>query len=68
MKIIKYVVFTVFTDYFSQVLDEHGSIDILLNNVGGRLIDILREELPLVQWQKIIGSNLLMLRYQWEIW
>ncbi|MCF6311130.1 MAG: SDR family oxidoreductase [Verrucomicrobiales bacterium] len=36
-----------------RVLDENGPIDILLNNVGGRLIDIPAKELPLEQWQKI---------------
>ncbi len=40
------------------VLDEHGPIDILLNNVGGRLIDIPTEKLPLDDWQRIIDLNL----------
>ncbi len=40
------------------VLDEHGPIDILLNNVGGRLIDIPTEEMPLAEWQRIIDLNL----------
>ena len=42
----------------STALAEHGPIDILINNVGGRLIDIPTAELPLEQWQQIIDLNL----------
>ena len=39
-------------------LQQHGPIDILINNVGGRRIDIPTAELPLDQWQKIMDLNL----------
>lgn len=39
-------------------LDKHGPIDILINNVGGRRINIPTESLPLEDWQKIIDLNL----------
>lgn len=39
-------------------LDRHGPVDILINNVGGRRIDIPTEEMPLDQWQGIIDLNL----------
>lgn len=42
----------------NQALADHGPIDILINNVGGRLIDIPTEELPLEDWQRIIDLNL----------
>jgi len=41
-----------------QVLEEHGPIDILINNVGGRRIDVPTESFPLDQWQQIIDLNL----------
>ena len=41
-----------------QALETHGPIDILINNVGGRRIDIPTAELPLEQWQQIIDLNL----------
>jgi gluconate 5-dehydrogenase len=41
-----------------RVLERHGPVDILLNNVGGRLIDIPTEEMPLADWQRIIDLNL----------
>lgn len=41
-----------------KVLAEHGPIDILINNVGGRLIDSPTEDLPLEDWQRIIDLNL----------
>jgi gluconate 5-dehydrogenase len=41
-----------------QALDSHGPIDILINNVGGRRIDLPTTELPLEQWQSIIDLNL----------
>jgi NAD(P)-dependent dehydrogenase (short-subunit alcohol dehydrogenase family) len=40
------------------VLDQHGPIDILINNVGGRRINTPTEELPLEDWQRIIDLNL----------
>ena len=41
-----------------RVLDEHGPIDILINNVGGRLINVPLEEQSLEQWQQILDLNL----------
>ena len=39
-------------------LEEHGPIDILINNVGGRRIDIPTQDLPLENWQQILDLNL----------
>ena len=39
-------------------LENHGPIDILINNVGGRRIDIPTADLPLEDWQKIMDLNL----------
>lgn len=39
-------------------LDQHGPIDILINNVGGRRIDIPTAEMPLEKWQSILDLNL----------
>lgn len=39
-------------------LQQSGPIDILINNVGGRRIDIPTADLPLEQWQQIIDLNL----------
>lgn len=39
-------------------LDQHGPIDILINNVGGRRINVPTTDLPLEQWQQIIDLNL----------
>jgi NAD(P)-dependent dehydrogenase (short-subunit alcohol dehydrogenase family) len=41
-----------------RVLDEHGPIDILINNVGGRRINVPLEEQSLEQWQQIMDLNL----------
>ena len=41
-----------------KALREFGPIDILINNVGGRRIDVPTEDFPLEQWQKIIDLNL----------
>ncbi|WP_169973375.1 SDR family NAD(P)-dependent oxidoreductase [Tautonia rosea] len=41
-----------------RVLDEFGSIDILVNNVGGRRIPTPTEDLDLSDWQRIIDLNL----------
>jgi len=41
-----------------QALDESGKIDILINNVGGRRIDIPTTEMPLEKWQSILDLNL----------
>ena len=42
----------------AAALSRHGPIDILVNNVGGRRINIATEELPLEEWQRIIDLNL----------
>ena len=39
-------------------LEQHGPIDILINNVGGRRIDIPTAELPLEKWQAMLDLNL----------
>ncbi|MSU73282.1 MAG: SDR family oxidoreductase [Opitutus sp.] len=41
-----------------RVLEEHGPIDILINNVGGRLINIPLEDQSLEDWQRIVDLNL----------
>lgn len=40
------------------VLADHGPIDILINNVGGRRINVPVEEQSLEQWQSILDLNL----------
>ena len=39
-------------------LEQQGPIDILINNVGGRRIDIPTTEMPLEDWLKILDLNL----------
>ena len=41
-----------------QVLADHGPIDILINNVGGRRENISTESMPLETWQKLVDLNL----------
>jgi NAD(P)-dependent dehydrogenase (short-subunit alcohol dehydrogenase family) len=41
-----------------QVVERWGPIDILVNNVGGRRIDIPTESLPLDDWRTILDLNL----------
>jgi gluconate 5-dehydrogenase len=41
-----------------EALEQHGPIDILINNVGGRRVDIPTADLPLEQWQHILDLNL----------
>src|SRR5262245_32170264 len=41
-----------------KVLQEFGPIDILINNVGGRRINVPLEEQTLEQWQTILDINL----------
>ena len=41
-----------------RVLEEAGPIDILVNNVGGRNLDIAIEDTDLATWQKFIDLNL----------
>ena len=40
------------------VLAEHGPIDILINNVGGRRINVPLEDQTLEQWREILDINL----------
>ena len=39
-------------------LDQHGPIDILINNVGGRRVNIPTQEMPLETWRQMIDLNL----------
>jgi len=39
-------------------LEQHGPIHILVNNVGGRRLDVPTEELRLDQWQETVDLNL----------
>lgn len=41
-----------------QALDQFGPFDILINNVGGRRINVPVEEQTLEQWQQILDINL----------
>ena len=41
-----------------SALQSFGPIDILINNVGGRRIDIPTADMPLEKWQSIIDLNL----------
>jgi gluconate 5-dehydrogenase len=40
------------------ILDSHAPIDILVNNVGGRRINVATEELSLDDWQRLMDLNL----------
>ncbi len=41
-----------------EALEMHGPIDILINNIGGRLIDAPTADLPLEEWRRILDLNL----------
>lgn len=41
-----------------QVVEEFGPIDILINNVGGRRMNIATEDFPLENWQTLLDLNL----------
>jgi gluconate 5-dehydrogenase len=41
-----------------RVLDETGPIDILVNNVGGRNLDVAIEDTDLETWQRFVDLNL----------
>ncbi|MCA8995195.1 MAG: SDR family NAD(P)-dependent oxidoreductase, partial [Planctomycetaceae bacterium] len=41
-----------------HIVAEHGPIDILINNVGGRREDIPTEDMPLEKWHELIDLNL----------
>jgi NAD(P)-dependent dehydrogenase (short-subunit alcohol dehydrogenase family) len=42
----------------STVLERHGPIDVLINNVGGRRENIATEEMPLEKWRQLVDLNL----------
>jgi gluconate 5-dehydrogenase len=41
-----------------QALDRHGPVDILINNVGGRRVNIPTEDLSLETWRELLDLNL----------
>lgn len=41
-----------------RALADHGPIDILINNVGGRRENIATEKMPLEVWQRLVDLNL----------
>lgn len=41
-----------------KALEQYGPMDILINNVGGRRINVPTEEFPLEQWRQIVDLNL----------
>jgi NAD(P)-dependent dehydrogenase (short-subunit alcohol dehydrogenase family) len=45
-------------DLCKRVLAEAGPIDILVNNVGGRNLDVAIEDTDLATWQKFVDLNL----------
>jgi gluconate 5-dehydrogenase len=42
----------------SLVLERHGPIDVLVNNVGGRRENVATEAMPLEMWRRLIDLNL----------
>ncbi len=45
-------------DICRRALTDHGPIDILINNVGGRLVNVPVEEQSLEDWRRILDLNL----------
>ena len=45
-------------DFCKRVLAEAGPIDILVNNVGGRNLDVAIENTDLATWQRFVDLNL----------
>jgi NAD(P)-dependent dehydrogenase (short-subunit alcohol dehydrogenase family) len=41
-----------------RALAEHGPIDVLVNNVGGRRQDVATEQMPLETWLRMVDFNL----------
>ncbi len=41
-----------------EVVSQHGPVDILINNVGGRRENIPTEEMPLEKWRELMDLNL----------
>jgi len=46
------------TSACQKTLDDHGPIDILINNVGGRRENITTEAMPLETWRRLMDLNL----------
>ena len=42
----------------NEALEKVGPIDVLINNVGGRRIDVPTETMPLADWQRLLDLNL----------
>ncbi|MGC9369923.1 MAG: SDR family NAD(P)-dependent oxidoreductase [Paracoccaceae bacterium] len=42
----------------AKALDEVGPFDILINNVGGRRVNVPTEDMPLEQWHELMDLNL----------
>src|SRR5207247_4879919 len=42
----------------ASALAEHGPIHILINNVGGRRLNIATEDMPLEDWHRLLDLNL----------
>jgi gluconate 5-dehydrogenase len=42
----------------TTVLERHGPVDILVNNVGGRRENIATEEMPVETWRRLMDLNL----------
>lgn len=45
-------------EFCDQVLADHGPVDILVNNVGGRRINYQTEEFPEDEWRQMLDLNL----------
>ncbi len=45
-------------DACQKAISQHGPIDILINNVGGRRLNIPTEEMPLDTWHQMLDLNL----------
>ncbi len=45
-------------DICRKAKSDHGPIDILINNVGGRRVNITTEKMPLKMWKELIDLNL----------
>lgn len=41
-----------------EALEAHGPFDILINNVGGRRVDVPTQDMPLDTWRNILDLNL----------
>jgi gluconate 5-dehydrogenase len=41
-----------------QVLNLNRPVDVLVNNVGGRRVDLPTEQMPVEQWQQLVDLNL----------